>query len=132
MAEDHKIIFSMVKVSKTLNTGKTILKDIYLEQPDVVCFSCYIWNISFVRELVPDLKKILPQVELWAGGPEVSYDAVEFLKKNPAFFGVMVGEGEETFHELAGYYIERKWGWDCHGLPIENLVEQELKIKKAG
>ena len=85
-----------------------ILKDIYLEQPDVVCFSCYIWNISFVRELVPELKKILPQVEFWAGGPEVSYDAVEFLKKNPAFFGVMVGEGEETFHELAGYYIERK------------------------
>ena len=85
-----------------------ILKDIYLEQPDVVCFSCYIWNISFVRELVPDLKKILPQVEFWAGGPEVSYDAVEFLKKNPTFFGVMVGEGEETFHELAGYYIERK------------------------
>lgn len=85
-----------------------ILKDIYLEQPDVVCFSCYIWNISFVRKLVPDLKKILPQVEFWAGGPEVSYDAVEFLKKNPAFFGVMVGEGEETFHELAGYYIERK------------------------
>ena len=85
-----------------------ILKDIYLEKPDVICFSCYIWNISFVRELVPDLKKILPQVEFWAGGPEVSYDAVEFLKKNPAFFGVMVGEGEETFHELAGYYIERK------------------------
>lgn len=85
-----------------------ILKDIYLEQPDVICFSCYIWNISFVKELVPDLKKILPHVNFWAGGPEVSYDAVEFLKKNPAFFGVMVGEGEETFHELAGYYIERK------------------------
>lgn len=85
-----------------------ILKDIYLEQSDVICFSCYIWNISFVKELVPDLKKILPHVDFWAGGPEVSYDAVEFLKKNPAFFGVMVGEGEETFHELAGYYIERK------------------------
>ena len=85
-----------------------ILKDIYLEQPDVICFSCYIWNISFVKELVPDLKKILPHVDFWAGGPEVSYDAVEFLKKNPVFFGVMVGEGEETFHELAGYYIERK------------------------
>ena len=91
-----------------------ILKDIYLEQPDVICFSCYIWNISFVKELVPDLKKILPHVDFWAGGPEVSYDAVEFLKKNPAFFGVMVGEGEETFHELAGYYIERK---------LENLKE---------
>ena len=85
-----------------------ILKDIYLEQPDVICFSCYIWNISFVKELVPDLKKILPHVDFWAGGPEVSYDAVEFLKKNPAGVGVMVGEGEETFHELAGYYIERK------------------------
>ena len=85
-----------------------ILKDIYLEQPDVICFSCYIWNISFVKELVPDLKKILPHVDFWAGGPEVSYDAVEFLKKHPAFFGVMVGEGEKTFHELAGYYIERK------------------------
>ena len=93
----------------TINQQKDdILKDIYRCHPDVICFSCYIWNISFVRELVPDIKKILPQVEFWAGGPEVSYDAVEFLKKNPAFFGVMVGEGEETFHELAGYYIERK------------------------
>ena len=100
---------SVVVKEYTINQIRDdILKDIYLEQPDLVCFSCYIWNISFVRELVPDLKKILPQVEFWAGGPEVSYDAVEFLKKNPAFFGVMVGEGEETFHELAGYYIERK------------------------
>ena len=100
---------SVVVKEYTINQIRDdILKDIYLEQPDVVCFSCYIWNISFVRELVPDLKKILPQAEFWAGGPEVSYDAVEFLKKNPAFFGVMVGEGEETFHELAGYFIERK------------------------
>lgn len=100
---------SVVVKEYTINQIRDdILKDIYLEQPDVVCFSCYIWNISFFRELVPDLKKILPQVEFWAGGPEVSYDAVEFLKKNPVFFGVMVGEGEETFHELAGYYIERK------------------------
>ena len=100
---------SVVVKEYTINQIRDdILKDIYLEQPDVVCFSCYIWNISFVRELVPDLKKILPQVEFWAGGPEVSYDAVEFLKKNPVFFGVMVGEGEEIFHELAGYYIERK------------------------
>lgn len=101
--------FRVVVKEYTINQIRDdILKDIYLEKPDVICFSCYIWNISFVRELVPDLKKILPQVEFWAGGPEVSYDAVEFLKKNPAFFGVMVGEGEETFHELAGYYIERK------------------------
>ena len=85
-----------------------ILKDIYLEQPDVICFSCYIWNVSFVKELVPDLKKILPDADFWAGGPEVSYDAEKFLRSNPAFSGVMVGEGEETFQELAGYYIEGK------------------------
>lgn len=93
----------------TINQIKDeILKDIYLEQPDVICFSCYIWNVSFVKELVPDLKKILPDADFWAGGPEVSYDAEQFLRSNPAFFGVMVGEGEETFQELAGYYIERK------------------------
>ena len=85
-----------------------ILKDIYLEQPDVICFSCYIWNVSFVKELVPDLMKILPDADFWAGGPEVSYDAEKFLRSNPAFSGVMVGEGEETFQELAGYYIEGK------------------------
>ena len=85
-----------------------ILKDIYLEQPDVICFSCYIWNVSFVKELVPDLKKILPDADFWAGGPEVSYDAEKFLISNPAFSGVMVGEGEETFQELAGHYIEGK------------------------
>ena len=85
-----------------------ILKDIYLEQPDVICFSCYIWNVSFVKELVPDLKKILPDTDFWAGGPEVSYDAEKFLRSNPAFSGVMVGEGEETFQELAGHYIEGK------------------------
>ena len=85
-----------------------ILKDIYLEQPDVICFSCYIWNVSFVKELVPDLMKILPDADFWAGGPEVSYDAEKFLRSNPAFSGVMVGEGEETFQELACHYIEGK------------------------
>ena len=55
---------SVVVKEYTINQIRDdILKDIYLEQPDVVCFSCYIWNISFVRELVPDLKKILPQVK---------------------------------------------------------------------
>ena len=93
----------------TINQIKDeILKDIYLEQPDVICFSCYIWNVSFVKELVPDLKKILPDADFWAGGPEVSYDAEKFLISNPAFSGVMVGEGEETFQELAGHYIEGK------------------------
>ena len=92
----------------TINQQKDdIMRDIYLEHPDVVCVSCYIWNLSFVKELMADLTKILPDVDFWAGGPEVSYDAEKFLTENQEFKGVMVGEGEETFKELAGYYIEK-------------------------
>ncbi len=93
----------------TINQLKDdILKDAYRSHPDVVCFSCYIWNITFVCELAQDLKKILPEAVFWAGGPEVSYDAEAFLERNPAFDGVMLGEGEETFLELAGHYVEKK------------------------
>lgn len=92
----------------TFNQQKDdIMRDIYLEHPDVVCVSCYIWNLSFVKELMADLIKILPGVDFWAGGPEVSYDAEKFLTENSEFKGVMVGEGEETFKELAGYYVEK-------------------------
>ena len=92
----------------TINQQKDdIMRDIYLEHPDVVCVSCYIWNLSFVKELMADLIKILPGVDFWAGGPEVSYDAEKFLTENSEFKGVMVGEGEETFKELAGYYVEK-------------------------
>lgn len=92
----------------TINQQKDdIMRDIYLEHPDVVCVSCYIWNLSFVKELMADLIKILPGVDFWAGGPEVSHDAEKFLTENSEFKGVMVGEGEETFKELAGYYVEK-------------------------
>ena len=92
----------------TINQQKDdIMRDIYLEHPDVVCVSCYIWNLSFVKELMADLIKILPGADVWAGGPEVSYDAEKFLTENSEFKGVMVGEGEETFKELAGYYVEK-------------------------
>ena len=92
----------------TINQQKDdIMRDIYLEHPDVVCVSCYIWNLSFVKELMADLIKILPGADFCAGGPEVSYDAEKFLTENSEFKGVMVGEGEETFKELAGYYVEK-------------------------
>ncbi len=92
----------------TINQQKDdIMRDIYLEHPDVVCVSCYIWNLSFVKELMADLIKILPGADFWAGGPEVSYDAEKFLTENSEFKGVMVGEGEETFKELAGYYVKK-------------------------
>ena len=83
-----------------------ILSDIYRKQPDVVAFSCYIWNRRIVGELLRELPKVLPETSLWVGGPEASYDAGGFLEEYPQLTGVMQGEGEQIFRELAAYYIE--------------------------
>ena len=85
-----------------------ILMDIYKQKPDVLCFSCYIWNISYVETLIREIHKILPSLPIWLGGPEVSYDAEEVLRRLPEVTGVVKGEGEETFLELASYYVEGK------------------------
>ena len=81
-----------------------ILMDLYGEQPDVICFSCYLWNITYVEMLLMELPKVLPSTRLWLGGPEVSYIAAEILGKYPMVEGVMCGEGEETFLELTEYF----------------------------
>ena len=90
------------------NYVEDILQDLYEEKADVVIFSCYIWNISFVRELAAELKKVSPDVKIWAGGPEVSYAANKFLMENPAFDLIMQGEGEEVFSELIRLTVEKK------------------------
>lgn len=90
------------------NYVEDILQDLYEEKADVVIFSCYIWNISFVRELAAELKKVSPEVKIWAGGPEVSYAANKFLMENPAFDLIMQGEGEEVFSELIRLTVEEK------------------------
>ena len=81
-----------------------ILIDIYKRKPDILCFSCYIWNLTYVEELIREVKKIFPNLPIWVGGPEVSYDAKEVLMRLPEVTGVMLGEGEETFLELLHYY----------------------------
>lgn len=81
-----------------------ILADLYRYQPDVIAFSCYIWNIAIVEQLLPELKKVLPNVDLWLGGPEVSYHAGDILKKLPVR-GIMMGEGERIFLEVLRCYI---------------------------
>jgi len=87
-----------------------ILKDIFLRKPDVIGFSCYIWNFSYVLELIRDLPKVLPHAEIWLGGPEVSYDAPEILYRELTVYGVMMGEGEETFSEVVRCYLEQNRG----------------------
>lgn len=83
-----------------------ILMDLYEAGPDVVCFSCYLWNIQYVEQIITELPKILPDTEIWLGGPEVSYDAPAMLGRYPMVSGIMFGEGEETFRELAEYFYE--------------------------
>ena len=82
------------------------LQDLYRRKPDVIGFSCYIWNIESIRSLAADIRKLLPHVPLWLGGPEVSYDARKVLQDMPFITGVMKGEGEETFAQLVRYYVD--------------------------
>lgn len=85
-----------------------ILQDIYRRKPDFIGFSCYIWNISYVMELVRDVRKVLPDAKIWLGGPEVSYDAKKVLEREPDVCGIMRGEGELTFTELVRAYLKRE------------------------
>ena len=89
-----------------------VLQDLYRRNADVVAFSCYIWNIDFIKTVIHDYKKIRPQCEIWLGGPEVSYRGEALLKELPEVRGVMVGEGEETFAKLVALYEEQQAGVD--------------------
>lgn len=86
------------------NQMELILEDIYRRKPDIVGISCYIWNIAYVLDLVRDIHKVLPETDIWLGGPEVSYDAPQLLVREPEVFGVMKGEGEEMFAALLNCY----------------------------
>lgn len=83
---------------------ESILKDLFLRKPDVLCLSCYIWNLSYVETVVREVRKLFPELPIWLGGPEVSYDSKEVLERLPEVTGVMMGEGEQTFTELMDYY----------------------------
>ncbi len=89
----------------TINQQKDdILMDIYRRRADILCFSCYIWNPDYIEELVRDMAKLRPDMPIWLGGPEVSYDAPDVLARLPEVTGVMKGEGEETFAGLCRFY----------------------------
>ena len=105
-----------------------ILQEIYRRRPDVVAFSCYIWNLQMIERVLEDLPRVLPEVQIWAGGPEVSYDAPEFLKKHDCMTGVMMGEGEETFLELMEYWHGKKKLNEISGITWRD-GEGEIKVQ---
>ena len=86
------------------NQADYILEEIYKRKPDVLLFSCYIWNLSMIEEVMREFHKLCPDVPIWLGGPEVSFEVEDFLQKHPEVTGIMMGEGEATFRELCGYY----------------------------
>lgn len=93
----------------TINQRMTdILKDIYARKPEVIGFSCYIWNWNIIQELLRELPKLLPKTDIWLGGPEVSYDGEKVLAMFPRVCGIMSGEGEETFRRLLQWYLDGK------------------------
>lgn len=100
-----------------------ILSDIYDRGPDAVFFSCYIWNIEKITELAEDLKKIMPETDIWLGGPEVSFDPAEVLDSNSSIDGIIYGEGEETFFRTAEALCRR------HNLSYDSLQHELSSIK---
>ena len=124
-ASDKHEPFSVELAEFTINhRTEEILRDIFLRKPDVLLFSCYIWNIVYVRELAENCKKIMPEVPVWLGGPEVSYDAEKFLRENPAADGILCGEGEKTFRLLAECYAAGQADTE-HLAEIPGLVFRE-------
>ena len=90
------------------NQADYVLEEIYKHKPDVLLFSCYIWNLSMIETVMREFHKLCPNVPIWLGGPEVSFEVEKFLVSHPEVTGVMMGEGEETFRELCKYYTERE------------------------
>lgn len=89
------------------NRMEDILEDIYRRKPDVIGFSCYIWNIGMVEKLMGELHKLLPNLPVFLGGPEVTYDADKLLRKYPYLTGIFIGEGEATFAQVVKYYVKK-------------------------
>ena len=98
-----------IEVSEyTINNDiNRITADIFKRNPDVVGMSCYIWNYSYVRKIVSDIEKVLPKAKIWLGGPEVSFNAADVLALNSGVFGIVRGEGEETWKDLLSYYVKK-------------------------
>lgn len=102
-----------------------ILKDLYQSQPGLLCFSCYIWNKTLIDDLAAEIRKLLPETQIWVGGPEVTYCARAYLEAHPAVNGVLRAEGEASFLDLVKHVR-----LDCAAQELENIPG--LTFRRAG
>ena len=86
------------------NSMDSILSDLYKLRPDVIGISCYIWNWNMVKDIVREIKKLLPDIIIWLGGPEVTYNPENVFSEVPDADGIMIGEGEGTFLDIMKMY----------------------------
>lgn len=111
------------------NREDYILEEIYKKAPDVVCFSCYIWNLDYVEKVAKEFHKICPNVPIWVGGPEVSYEVEAFLSEHKYVTGVMIGEGEVTFKEVCSHYVDDELLLsDIKGIAYRDAKSDAVKV----
>lgn len=84
-----------------------IIERIMEENADIVAFSCYIWNMEFIKRISNVIKLINPKIEILYGGPEVTYNAKKFLEENCGEY-LIEGEGEVTFKNFVKYKLKEK------------------------
>ena len=128
--EEHRD--SVFLAEYTINQyARDILADLYRQGPDVIGFSVYIWNRTIVEELLCELPKVLPGVEIWLGGPEVSYGCEELLADFPGVRGVIIGEGENTFREIVCHYLEGEEAYPLSSIPGLYLRSGYTPVREA-
>lgn len=111
------------------NQIEEILDDIYVRKPALIGFSCYIWNREYVEKLIVELGKLLPKCVIFLGGPEVSYNTDYYLDKYSNVSGVMVGEGEETFIEVAGRFYGDNRLESSKKICVDDKLKGDVKVK---
>ncbi len=113
--------FNIEILELTINHDENqIISSIYKHKPDVIGFSCYIWNITYIKSIIPTLRKLLPETKLVLGGPEVSYNSRELLDELPIDI-IMEGEGELTWKEYLTFLTKQNTSLDS----IQGLVYKD-------
>lgn len=93
--------FDIITAEYTINqSADSILSSLYEKSPDILGFSCYIWNIELVKSIAVEIKKLLPNIKIILGGPEASYNAFNIMQNLRQIDSIIKGEGEVPFLKL--------------------------------
>ncbi len=112
-------------VEGTINeTDDALLERLRAARADVLCFSCYIWNITSVLRLAQVLKEEQPSRRIVLGGPEVGYRAAEVLEQYPFVDSIISGEGEWPLARLMEAYAVGLSGAGLDGVCVRGHISE--------